>query len=137
MATLPWLALVAFLIVAALADNVWMLAAIPVALTGALLQYRNNGLLKGCRCVKDLSVEQDQLYARTGDNLRVPVDAMPASRVWSGLALLKLRPADTRYRTYTTILLTSSLDRPGNVAEEEFRRLRMWLRLGRSKPPST
>ncbi|WP_341581426.1 hypothetical protein [Marinobacter metalliresistant] len=137
MATVPWLALLAFLIVAALAGKAWLLAAIPVVLAGALVQFQCNGLLKGRRSVKELLVEQDQLYARTADHRKIPVVASAASRVWSGQALLKLRPADTRYRPYTIILLTSSSGRPGNVAEEAFRRLRMWLRLGRSRPPST
>lgn len=137
MATGPWLALLAFLIVAALAGKAWLLATIPVVLTGALLQYRCTGLLKGRRSVKALFVEQDQLYARTGDNRQIPVVPSAASRIWSGLGLLKLRPADTRYWSYTTIVLTPSSGRPGNVAEEEFRRLRIWLRLGRSRPPST
>lgn len=132
LAILPWLALVVFLVVAALAGKAWLLAAIPVAAMGGLLQYRRNGLLKGRRAISDLLVQQDQLYAVTSDKRRIPVSASAESRLWSGLALLKLRPEGTRYWPYTLILLTSSAGRPGNVTEEEFRRLRMWLRLGRS-----
>lgn len=136
LATLPWLVLLVFLTASALAGKLWLLAVTPVALAGSLRQYRSHGLLRGRNSVCCLLVDQDQLYAATGDNRRVPVIAASTSRVWSGLALLKLRPAGTRLRSYSTILMAPSLGTDGNCPEEEFRRLRMWLRLGRSRPSS-
>ncbi|WP_372998568.1 hypothetical protein [Marinobacter sp.] len=137
LAALPWLVLLAFLVMAALAGKSWLLAATPVALAGAALQYRCNGLLLGSRSVKSLLIEQGTLYANTGDNGKIPVHPEAASRIWAGLALLKLRPADTRLRGYNAILLAPSSGRPGNVPKEDFRRLRVWLRLGCSGRPST
>jgi toxin CptA len=133
LAILPWLLLLAFLAIAALAGKIWLLVAAPVVLCGARLQYRSNGLLLGGGSVHGLQIEQGEMYARTGDNRQVQVLPLASSRVWSGLALLKLRPVGTRFRSYTAILLAPLPDRPGNVPADEFRRLRVWLRLGRSE----
>lgn len=134
LATIPWLALLIFLMAGALAGKQWLLVVAPVALAGSLRQYRSYGLLRGRQSVSCLFVEQDQLYAATGGDRQVPVTAAAASRIWSGLALLKLRPAGTKFRSYSTILMAPSLSIEGNCQKEEFRRLRMWLRLGRSRP---
>lgn len=137
LAVIPWLLLMAFLVIAALAGKTWLLIATPIALGGATLQYRCNGLLLGSRSVNSLLVEHGKLFAKTGGNQQVQVLPQASSRIWSGLALLKLRPAGTRFRSYTTILLAPSPGRPGNVPEDDFRRLRVWLRLGRSGRSST
>ncbi|MDY6841148.1 MAG: hypothetical protein SV429_06515 [Pseudomonadota bacterium] len=137
LAVLPWLLLLAFLVIAALAGKIWLLVAAPIALCSARLQYRSNGLLLGGGSVHGLLIEQGKMYAKTGDNRQVQVLPLASSRVWSGLALLKLRPVGARLQSYTTILLAPSPDRPGNVSADEFRRLRVWLRLGRSEQSST
>ena len=137
LASIPWLVLLGFLVISALAGKTWLLAAVPVALAGAALQYRCNGLLLGSHSVNGLLIDQGKIYAKTGDNRQIPVQPAASSQIWSGLALLKLRPDGTRFRSYTTILLAPSPHRPGNVQEDDFRRLRVWLRLGRSRRPST
>lgn len=136
LAVLPWLLLLAFLLIAALAGKAWLLLAAPIALYGAAFQFRSSGLLRGSGSVTGLLIEQDKMYARTGDNRQIQVLPQASSRIWSGLALLKLRPAGTRFRTYTAILLAPSSGSPGNVSTDDFRRLRVWLRLGRSGRPS-
>ncbi|TYC59365.1 hypothetical protein FMN52_07635 [Marinobacter sp. BW6] len=137
LAVLPWLLLLGFLLIAALAGKVWLLLAAPIALAGVTFQYRSNGLLLGDSSVHGLLIEQGKMYAKTGDNRQVQVLPQASSRIWSGLALLKLRPAGTRFQSYTTILLAPIPGRPGNVPADDFRRLRVWLRLGRSGRPST
>lgn len=137
LAVLPWLLLLIFLLVAALAGKIWFLAAAPIALGGATLQYRSNGLLVGGGSVHGLLIEHGKMYAKTGDSRHVQVLPLASSRIWSGLALLKLRPTGTRSQSYTTILLAPSPGRPGNVAADDFRRLRVWLRLGRSGRSTT
>ncbi|WP_449286318.1 hypothetical protein [Marinobacter sp. PE14] len=133
LAVLPWLFLLAFLVMAVLAGKFWLLVTIPIALWGAALQYRSNGLLLGAGSVSGLLIEQDKLYARIGDNQQVEVIPLASSRIWSGLALLKLRPAGTRFRSYTSLLLAPIPGRSGNVPAEDFRRLRVWLRLGHTR----
>jgi len=137
LAVLPWMLLLAFVLIAALAGKVWLLVAAPIALGGAALEYRASGLLLGGRSVNGLLIDQGEMYARFEDHRQVQVLPLASSRIWSGLALLKLRPAGTRFQSYTTILLAPSPGRPGNVSAEDFRRLRVWLRLGRSGQPST
>lgn len=136
LAVLPWLLLLAFLFIAALAGKLWLLTAAPIALGLAALQYRSNGLLRGGGSINGLVVEDGELYVKTGDNRQVQVRPSASSRVWAGLALLKLRPTGTRFRSYNTILLAPSSGRPGNVSKDDFRRLRVWLRLGQSGQPS-
>ncbi|MGB1837268.1 MAG: hypothetical protein ACPHZA_02695 [Marinobacter adhaerens] len=136
LAVLPWVLLLAFLVMALLAGKFWLLVAIPIALWGAALQYRSNGLLLGGGSVSGLLIEHDKMYARIGDKQRVEVIPLASSRIWSGLALLKLRPAGTRFRSYTSLLLAPVPGSPGNVPAEDFRRLRVWLRLGRPRRSS-
>ena len=133
---LPWLLLMAFLVVASMAGKFWLLAATPIALWGAALQYRSNGLLLGGDSVNALLIEHGRMYVRIGDNRQVEVLPLASSRIWSGLALLKLRPAGTRFRSYSAILLAPLSGMPGNVPAEDFRRLRVWLRLGRPQRSS-
>jgi len=136
LAVLPWVLLLAFLLMALLAGKFWLLVAIPIALWGAALPYRLNGLLLGCGSVSGLLIEHDKMYARIGDKQRVEVIPLASSRIWSGLALLKLRPAGTIFRSYTSLLLAPVPGSPGNVPAEDFRRLRVWLRLGRPRRSS-
>lgn len=130
-ALLPWLLLITFLVITALAGKTAMLIAAPVALAGATLQYRGNGLLLGRRSVNGLLIEHNKMFATMGGGRQVQVFPLASSRIWSGLALLKLRPTDTSFCSYTTLLLAHRPGRPGNVSEDDFRRLKVWLRLGR------
>ncbi|MEC7377310.1 MAG: hypothetical protein VX421_06830, partial [Pseudomonadota bacterium] len=50
-AGLPWLVLLAFLLITSLEGKPWLLTAVPFALAGALLQYRCNGALLAKRSV--------------------------------------------------------------------------------------
>lgn len=133
LATLPWLVLVGFLMVAATSGKPWLLTGLPVALAGAAFQFRHNGLLRGDSTVTALRLEDGELSAQLRDNRRIPVVVSVTSRVGSRLALLKLRPIGTRFRSHSAILLATSARIRGNVPEDEFRRLRVWLRLGRSE----
>ncbi|MBW0148874.1 hypothetical protein [Marinobacter arenosus] len=136
LAIVPWLVLFAFLVAAAYGGKTWLLAGVPVALAGATIQYRRSGMLVGNSAVTALRLEQGQLSARLGDGRQVSVEAVGTSRLGPRLALLKLRPTGTRVRSYSAILLADSTGLRGNVPEDEFRRLRVWLRLGRSRPTS-
>ena len=136
LASAPWLALLGFLAVAISAGKPWLLIGLPVALVGAILQYRGSGRLQGSSTVNVLRVEEGQLSARLGDGREIAVIATGASRLGPRLALLKLRPVGTRVRTYSAILLANTAYLRGNVPEDEFRRLRMWLRLGLPQPAS-
>lgn len=132
LASLPWLVLLAFVVAAALAGKMWLMLASPIIIAGALMQYRCIGRLLGRRSVTGLLVDQGQLYVVTGDNRQIPVRPSASSRLWSRLALLKLRPSGTRFQAYSTVIVTPGPGWSGNAREDDFRRLRVWLRLGRS-----
>lgn len=93
-------------------------------------------MLQGKFAVGALRLDDEQLYAELSDGRLIPVSVSPASRIGSRLTLLKLCPVGTRVRTYSTILLADANGTHGNVPEAEFRRLRVWLRLGNSQPTS-
>lgn len=128
-AGLPWLAVLAFALVAGLVRSpLLLLAALPAA-AGAYNQIRTSGLLLGKSSVRALQVENDRLYARFGDGEPVPVNISAESRLTGNLALLKLSRRDTRIRTSLVVLL--NVGQLGqNVPAEPFRQLRAWLHLG-------
>jgi len=132
LAATPWLALLAFIIIAAgVAGKHWLLTALPVALAGALVQYRHKGLLSAGASVTALSVECNQCFAQLADGRTIPVQISTGSRMGARLALLKLRPQGSGLLSCSAILLADTGNISGNVAEDDFRRLRVWLRLGR------
>ena len=136
MASLPWLLLLAFLLAAAM-ETPWLLAGTPVTLAGAWRQFRKNGLLRGRKAVCTLQLRQGRLYVGLGDGRELPVTPAADCRVFAPMALLKLYPSDSRFPPYSVILLASTPAYPGNVPEDEFRRLRVWLRLGQPRPAPT
>jgi toxin CptA len=135
LAAAPWLAASAFLLIAGAAGKHWMYGLVPLTLAGALVQYRLNGLLAGPSAVVGLSQNQNTLYARLGNGQVLAVSACPSSRMNSKMALLKLKPAASKYTAYSVVLLSTTRI-TGNLPEDQFRRLRMWLRLGRAQQPS-
>ena len=130
-AAAPWLLLAAFLSAAATAGKAPLLLAVPPVLAGAFTQFRRCGLLRGQRAITGLQLKDGLLCAQTGNGATEMVAVADASRLGARLALLKLRPAGTRSRAYTAILLADAGPIRGNVPVNEFRRLRVWLRLGR------
>ncbi|MBZ2167300.1 hypothetical protein [Marinobacter sp. F4216] len=129
-AALPWLAIAAFLIVVGYTRIPWFLGAVPAALCGAWIYFRRMGQLKGKTAVTSLLLEQGQLYAQLDSGERKPVSPSPASRLGRRLSLLKLRANDSTVRAYSAILIDGGTICHGNVPGNEYRRLRVWLRLG-------
>lgn len=88
-----------------------------------------NRVLRACNRVCRLTVEHGQLYATIDGAEPVPVNVAAESRIGRRLTLLKIRAADTR--TPTRLVILADLG-PGlrNILPDDFRRLRMWLRLG-------
>jgi toxin CptA len=132
LAAAPWLVASAFALTAGAFGKTWMYTLAPLTLMGAMFQYRLNGLLAGPSAVLGLHQDQGTLYARLGNGQTVAVRACPSSRISSKLVLLKLQPAASRSGSYPIVLLSGKrID--GNLSEDQFRRLRMWLLLGRTQ----
>jgi len=132
LAAAPWLVASAFVLIAGAFGKTWMYTLAPLTLAGAVFQYRLNGLLKGPSAVLRLHQDQNALYARLGNGQTLAVTACPSSRISSKVVLLKLQPVASRYASYPVVLLSGNRI-AGNVSEDQFRRLRMWLRLGRAQ----
>lgn len=129
---MPWLVASAFVLIAAAAGKSWLYALAPLTLAGAVFQYRLNGLLLGPTAVLGLYLENNTLYARLGSGQTEAVSACGSSRLTSKLALLKLQPVASKSSSYPVVILSGQRI-AGNLPEEQFRRLRLWLRLGRSQ----
>lgn len=132
LAATPWLVASVFVLIAGASGKHWMYVLAPLTLAGALFQYRRNGLLAGPSAVLGLQQDQNTLYARLGNGQILSVNACASSRISSKIVLLKLQPTTSRFASYPVVLLSGTRIE-GNVSEDQFRRLRMWLRLGRSQ----
>ncbi len=132
LAATPWLVASAFVLIAATAGKSWLYALAPLTLAGAVFQYRLNGLLIGPSAVLGLYLENNTLYARLGSGQAEAVSACRSSRLSSKLALLKLQPVASKSSSYPVVILSGQRI-TGNLPEEQFRRLRLWLRLGRTQ----
>ncbi|MGM0769243.1 MAG: hypothetical protein ACQEV6_14555 [Pseudomonadota bacterium] len=96
-----------------------------------------SGLLRACNTVTRLTVERDQLYATRNADEQTPVSVAAESRIGRRVTLLKIRTADARSQTHLVVLADLG---PGfrNITPDDFRRLRMWLRLGHNdRPPAS
>ena len=123
-----------FILIAGTANKGPLLLGLIPTLAGALFQFCSTGLLSTKRAVTALQILDGQLYAQLGHSRTMAVEIAGSSQLGAHLALLKLRPVGTRVFPYSAILLTGNRFVRGNVPEDEFRRLRVWLRLGRSQP---
>ncbi|MCK7551193.1 hypothetical protein [Marinobacter goseongensis] len=95
-------------------------------------------ILCACNAVTRLKVEQGQLYAGVRAGEPKPVSVANESRIGRHLTLLKIRSRDARSQSHLVVLVDFG-PHFRNVASDEFRRLRMWLRLGQTRrtPAST
>ncbi|MEO9523944.1 hypothetical protein [Marinobacter alexandrii] len=134
LAATPWLAMACFVLVAGVAGKGLLLLGLAPTLAGAFFQFRGTGLMGGKRAITALKVSDGQLYVQLGHTRTVAMEVAGASQLGADLTVLKLRPVGTRLFAYSAILLTGNRLVRGNVPEDEFRRLRVWLRLGRSQP---
>lgn len=122
-----------FILVAGFAGKGPLLLGLVPTLAGAFFQFRGTGKLAGKRAVTALQVSDGQLYAQLSHTRTVAMEVAGSSQLGARVALLKLRPVGTRLFPYSAILLTGTGPVRGNVPADEFRRLRVWLRLGQPK----
>ncbi|TNE75048.1 MAG: hypothetical protein EP339_09970 [Gammaproteobacteria bacterium] len=129
----PWLVLLLFSSVSGAMGHSWLWSGTLVAFIGGLYQFRSTGMLTLASSVIAVRQDQGRLSVLLADGREIGVRATGSSRIGSRLTLLKLRPVDTRLGSYSSILLASTRWWGGNVPNNEFRRLRVWLRLGKSE----
>lgn len=132
-AAAPWLVLA--LAAAILADQgpalLWLFC--PAGVLGALCQVRSSGLLTSPASITRLTVEDGQLHAHFADGRRFVARPASESRIFGQLALLKLKLDKTAGIQPSLVVLFNSGSMgavSGNVRSDDFRRLRVWLKLG-------
>lgn len=128
-AATPWLVLALAALALALNGPLYLLLLCPAGFGGAVWQFRASGLLARPDSVVALQVVDGHLWAELADGRRFEARPASESRLFGGLALLKLRLAATTLRPPLTVLVQLSGASGGNVQPEAFRRLRVWLRL--------
>lgn len=128
-AAAPWLSLAASGLALGLYGSIYWLVFCPAGLAGALWQFRASGLLANRDSVVRLQVSEGQLRAELADGRQFDASPASESRLFSGLALLKLRLHATTLRPPLVVLVCLAGPAGGNVGADSFRRLRVWLRL--------
>jgi toxin CptA len=140
LAALPWLVLCGFILILAGIHGVAFLVLLPVALAGALYQWKLNGLLTLERSIVRLTITDRGLQAHRRDGAQFLASVGPQSRLYPALVILKLNPDDATYKSVPVLLWArneQSLDSPGNIAGDLHRQLRAWLHLGSAGERST
>ena len=130
-AATPWFIVAGSTLAIGLAGTPLLLWFGPVGLAGAVWQIRASGLLASDRSVVQLSVDDDQLFARLRNGEQFPARASKESRLFGKLALLKLTLHGTRLKPPMVVVITlpPRSGVPLNSEPEAFRQLRVWLRL--------
>jgi len=119
----------------ALQSSVFLwLAAFLTAFTG-VRQFRHSGLLQGLSCVHRIVLQTGALQIVLGDGRQVAATVSAESRVYAGMVLLKLRTRATTLNPPVVILHDRLGPVNANTDSAEFRRLRVWLRLGQHQKP--
>ena len=119
------------LILAAVRISPWLLGALPLSALAGWYSVRRHAMLAGRRAVRSIHIDRNilRIVKADGHNEKVYVDG--ESRLFGHLALLKLCSANATNNAYTVILIDTLLIR--NVDTDDFRRLRVWLRLARRR----
>jgi toxin CptA len=132
---MPWLALAGFNLTLAFAYGLPFLALVPLALAGAVFQWKLNGSLSLNRSVTGLVIGGDGLQVQQRSGEGFTARAAPASRIYPRLVILKLTPTGAIKRP-STLLVLAGQPGTGNVCEAQHRRLRAWLQLGAAEHPA-
>lgn len=126
----PWLVLATFTTVAAIETSAWLLALLPLIAALTRHQFVRCGLLRGRGAIVALQATPEGLVCELADGRQVSARVCSSSGLGASLLALKLRPeGSTSGSMFTLIVGDTGLFR-ANVAEDDFRRLRMWLRTG-------
>lgn len=137
LAALPWI-LMTVAVVALAATGPALMA--PVAVFPALMglrQFRRSGLLQGPSSVHRLTLQAGELRVLLGDGRQVAARVTGDSRVFARLALLKLRTQATTVNPSLVVLHDRIGPAAANADPDEFRRLRVWLRLTKAPGPTS
>lgn len=129
-ASLPWLALSAVLLAISLSITTLALVLLPVSLLLGWQEFRHCGRLRGANAIISLTTDDRHLRCQLANGQEVTARVCGCSSLGASFLVLKVESVVTRSDTMTAILLSPSRLCRGNVSEQAFRRLRMWLLAG-------
>ena len=129
-ASLPWLALSAVLLAISLSITTLALVLLPVSLLLGWQEFRRCGRLRGANAIISLTTDDRHLRCQLANGREVTTRVCGCSSLGASFLVLKVESVVTRSDTMTAILLSPSRLCRGNVSEQAFRRLRMWLVAG-------
>ena len=129
-ASLPWLALSAVLLAISLSITPLALVLLPVSLLLGWQEFRRCGRLRGANAIISLITDDRHLRCQLANGQEVTARVCGCSSLGASFLVLKVESVVTRSDTMTAILLSPSRLCRGNVSEQAFRRLRMWLLAG-------
>ncbi|HAX11284.1 MAG TPA: hypothetical protein DCX68_14715 [Marinobacter hydrocarbonoclasticus] len=129
-ASLPWLALSAVLLAISLSITPLALVLLPVSLLLGWQEFRRCGRLRGANAIISLTTDDRHLRCQLANGQEVTARVCGCSSLGASFLVLKVESVVTRSDTMTAILLSPSRLCRGNVSEQAFRRLRMWLVAG-------
>ena len=129
-ASLPWLALSAVLLAISLSITPLALVLLPVSLLLGWQEFRRCGRLRGANAIISLTTDDRHLRCQLANGREVTTRVCGCSSLGASFLVLKVESVVTRSDTMTAILLSPSRLCRGNVSEQAFRRLRMWLLAG-------
>ncbi len=132
LATLPWLALACFTVVAGTSGAPALLVFVPIIGGFGWRSYQRHGLLKGANAVVALKTDSRGLLCQCADGRELPVLVDSASSLGASFLALKLRAPATISGRLFTLIISEQGALQANAPEADFRRLKMWLRTGQS-----
>ncbi|MFO8143020.1 MAG: hypothetical protein R6T87_14305 [Marinobacter sp.] len=130
LAVLPWLVLGAFAAGAAMESSPLLLVFLPPICLLGWRSFQKHGLLQGPDAVIALQADKTGVTCLLRDGREICCRISRASALGASYLVLKLQPEGTRSRSLVVLMTANAGPFSANVAEPEFRRLRMWLRLG-------
>jgi len=133
LACAPWILLGAFALGAALETSLWLLMGVPVTIVFAWRNFRRYGLLRGPRAVKALRTDSGGITCQFGDGHELPVRISGSSTLSASCLILKLHPQNSRSGSIMVLITGKIGPFRANAPEPDFRRLRVWLRIGQTQ----
>ncbi|MGC8121637.1 hypothetical protein [Marinobacter sp. VGCF2001] len=108
----------------------WAFALLPASLLLSWQDFRRCGQLRGANAIVSIRTSDKHLHCKLADGSELLARVSGCSILGAALLALKVQSVDTRSRTTTTILFSFPRLYQGNVPEQAFRRLRVWLVAG-------
>ncbi|MBE0485211.1 hypothetical protein [Marinobacter sp.] len=129
LATFPWLLLGVFSAGAAIESSLLLLAFLPPI---GLLGWRSlekHGRLRGSGAVTALQADDSGVLCQLRDGRAIRCQVDSSSSIGPSFVILKLQPEGTTSHRMMVLITGSIGPFRANVPDQDFRRLRMWLRI--------